>query len=186
MALLRFCKDEKPEDGLPVWRLNLVQEIITDRYRDIPKKNREVPLVWSIMHMYTTTQLAKIFALKRNLNPELAGLICIFHDVHTLHTGEHRDHGVKAEPYVKEIIEEYNERWGSELGYITDDETALIIESIAVHSDKLTISDDPYTELLKDVDSLDAYLHGMEPLESNGRFDRVNSTLKELGLPQIL
>ena len=186
MALLRYCKDEKPEDGLPVWRLNLVQEIITDWYQEIPNKKRDVPLVWSIMHMYTTTQLAKILALKRNLNPELAGLVCTFHDVYTLHTGEHRDHGVKAEPYVKEIIQKYNERWGSELGNITDDETAWIIDSIAVHSSKLAISDDPYTELLKDVDSLDAYLYGMEPLESNGRLDRVNSTLKELGLPQIL
>jgi len=186
MALLRFCKDEIPEDGLPVWRLNLVIEIITDRYREIPDKKREIPLVWSIMHMYTTTQLAKILALKRNLNPELAGLVCIFHDVYTLHTGEYRNHGAKAEPYIKEIIAEYNEKWGSELGYITVEETTLIINSIAVHSDKLMVSNDPYTELLKDVDSLDAYLHGMEPLESNGRLDRVNSTLKELGFPQIL
>jgi hypothetical protein len=186
MALLKFCEDEKPEDGLPVWRLNMVQEIITDRYLEIPNKNRKVPMVWSIMHMYTTTQLAKILALKRNLIPELAGLICTFHDVYTLHTGEHRDHGVKAEPYIKQIIADYNERWGSELGNITDDETALIIDSIAVHSNKLTITDDPYTELLKDVDSFDAYLHGMEPLKSNGRLVRVNSTLKELGFPQIL
>jgi uncharacterized protein len=185
MALLRYCKDEKPEDGLPVWRLNLVQEIITNRIREIPNKNREVPLVWSIMHMYTITQLAKILALKRNLNPELAGLLCVFHDIHTLHTGEHRDHGLKAEPYIKEIIGEYNERWGSELGYVTEDETVQIVDSLAVHSDKLAIVDDPYTELLKDVDSLDAYLHGMEPLESNGRLDRVNSTLEEFGLPRI-
>jgi uncharacterized protein len=185
MALLRFCKNEQPEDGLPVWRLNMVHEIIFERYRETPNGNREVPMIWSIMHMYSTTQLAKILALGRNLNPELAGLVCVFHDVHTLHTGEHKDHGVKAEPYVKQIIEEYNRRWGSELGYITDDEVALIINSIAVHSDKLTVSENPYTELLKDVDSLDAYLHGMEPLEANGRLTRVNSILKELKLPQI-
>jgi len=186
MALLRFCEDEKPEAGLPVWRLNLVLEIIFNRCQEIPKKNREVPMVWSTMHMYSTIQLAKVLALKRDLNPELAGLVCVFHDVHTLHTGEHRDHGPKAEPYIREIINEYNERWGSELGYITVDETTLIINSIAVHSDKLTISDDPYTELLKDIDSLDAYLHGMEPLQKNGRLTRVNSTLKELEISQTI
>ena len=135
--------------------------------------------------MYTTVQLAKILAIKRNLNPELAGLVCVFHDVHTLHTGEYENHGEKAEPYIREIVQEYNTRCGSNIGLISDVEIDIIIQAIRVHSDKTPVSVDPYTELLKDVDSIDAYLHGMEPWEGSARLQRVTFTLKELELQII-
>lgn len=130
-------------------------------------------------------QLAKILAIKRNLSPELAGLVCVFHDIHTLHTGEHENHGVRAEPYVREIVQEYYNQWSSDIGLISDDEVDIIIKATRVHSDKTAVSNEPYTELRKDIDSLDAYVNGMEPWEASARLNRVNSTLEELELPQI-
>jgi len=182
LDLLRLCQNGKPEAGLPVWRLNMIHEIIQERCQRLSDKNRDIPLVWSIMHMYTTMQLAKIYAIKRNLNPELAGLVCVFHDIHSLHTGEHENHGERAAPYIKEIIQQYNMRWGSEIGVISEDEVETIVQAIRVHSDKTSVSDEPYTELLKDIDSLDAYLNGMEPWEKSSRLQRVKSALKELTL----
>ncbi|MHA2425462.1 MAG: HD domain-containing protein, partial [Candidatus Thorarchaeota archaeon] len=135
--------------------------------------------VWSSGHMYSTTQLGKLVALKRGLNPEFAGLICAFHDIYTLHTGEYEDHDVKAADYVREIAVEYNERWGNQLGMISDDEIERIIGAVKGHSDKVIVSDDPYAELLKDVDSLDAHLHGFEPREESGRCERWNRVLSE-------
>jgi uncharacterized protein len=178
--MLRMCIDGKPEAGLPVWRLNMIHSLIMERYHGASDDAREIPLLWSIMHMYTTTQLAKIFALKRELNPELAGLVCVFHDIYTLLTGEATDHGMKGEPYVREIIGEYNEQWGSKFGFISDEEIKCIVEAIKVHSDKTIVTENPYTELLKDIDSIDSYLHGFEPLENNGRLKRVNTMLKEI------
>ena len=72
--------------GLSVWRLNRILSIIHERAKRLTDTNREIPLVWSEMHMYTTMQLAKLVAIQRDLNPELAGLVCAFHDIYTLLT----------------------------------------------------------------------------------------------------
>jgi uncharacterized protein len=128
-------------------------------------------------------QLAKLFALKRGLNPEFAGLVCAFHDIYTLHTGEWEHHAEKAGSYVQEIVDEYNERWGEKLGVIFQEEVDGIISAIRGHSDKIEITDDPYAELLKDVDTVDAYFHGMEPSETAaGRRKRLSSFFKEFQL----
>ena len=160
----------------------MIHEILFERFHGLSDDKRETPLVWSIMHMHTTTQLAKILAIKRNLDPELAGLVSVFHDVHTLLTGEYDDHGVKAESYVREVVDEHNRRFGNDIGIISAEEVSVIIEAVRVHSDKLLVTDNPYTELLRDIDSLDAYLNGMEPWENTGRKQRVELVAKELDL----
>jgi uncharacterized protein len=173
----------KPEAGLPVWRLNQVLTIIQERMQNLPIEGRgHFPIVWSTMHMYGTTQLAKLVALKRNLNPELAALTCAFHDVHTLHTGDWEDHALKAEGYIREIVAEYNERWGNVLSRISDAETEQIISAIRVHVEKTVVTEDPYAELLKDVDSLDSFLNGFKPTDASGRIGRINRVLSEMSL----
>ncbi len=177
----------KPEKGLPVWRLNQVMTIIQERIDGvIEREDREIPMVWSVMHMHTSAQLAKLLALKRGLDPELAGLVCAFHDIYTLLTGKRKEHGTRGASYVREIASEYNTRWGSDIGSIKRDEIELIVQAIARHSDKTKIHDEPYTELLKDIDSLDPFFHGLEPLKMNGRLDRVISSLDELGFNNLL
>jgi uncharacterized protein len=133
--------------------------------------------------MYSTTQLGKLFALKRGLDPEFAGLVCAFHDIYTLHTGEYENHDEKAGSYVQEIVDEYNKRWGEKLGVISNEEVNGIILAIKGHSDKVEITDDPYAELLKDVDTVDAYFHGLKPHETaEGRRKRLSSFFKEFQL----
>ena len=176
--MLRWVGGE-PQAGLPVWRLNQVLTIIQERIQKLSDEGRWAPIVWSSMHMYSTTQIGKLVALKRGLNPEFAGLVCAFHDIYTLHTGAYDDHDEKAADYVKEIISEYNKRWGDKLSIISDDEIEKIIQAIKGHSDKMTVVDDPYAELLKDVDSLDAHLHGLEPTEELGRRERLEKVLLE-------
>jgi len=179
--MLRMAGGE-PDEGLPVWRLNQVLTIIQERVQKLSDDGRWAPLVWSTMHMHSTVQLSKLIAVKRGLNPEFAALVCAFHDIHTLHTGEWEDHGAKAGPYVDEIVKEYNHTWGKQLGTITDDEVDRIISAVTFHSDKLTVDSDPYAELLKDVDTLDAYLHGFEADEKSGRLTRRNRISSELGI----
>ncbi|MFX1605786.1 MAG: HD domain-containing protein [Promethearchaeota archaeon] len=172
----------KPEAGLPVWRLNQILLILQLRLESIMNdKEREsgVPFSWSVLHMHTTTQLAKLIAIKRGCDIELAAMIAAFHDVYSLHTGKWEDHGKRAEPYVKEIVAEYNEVWGDQLGIITESEVKHIIKAIRDHTDKEKIAKNQYAELLKDVDCLDAYLHGFEPKDS--RLDRVSKVFSELG-----
>ncbi|MFX0055008.1 MAG: HD domain-containing protein [Promethearchaeota archaeon] len=177
----------KPEAGLQVWRLNRVLAILQSRIEALSSEGlRETPIVWGAAHMYSTTQLAKIVALQRRLNPELAGLVCAFHDVHTLHTNEYEDHGPKAREYILEIVEEYNKRWGTQLGEISDDEVKIIFQAIRGHSDKSRVTELPYAELLKDVDCLDAFLYGFEPREGSAREERTSSMLKDFNIDEQL
>jgi hypothetical protein len=172
----------EPENGLPVWRLNQILLILQIRMESIlndPDRKSRVPFSWSVLHMHTTTQLAKLLAIKRGCDVELAAIIAAFHDVYSYHTGRWKDHGKKARPYVLEIVAEYNEVWGNQLGIITEEEVKQIIKAIRGHSDKEKKSRDYYTELLKDVDCLDSYLHGFEP--TGFHLDRVSKVFAELG-----
>ena len=172
----------EPEAGLPVWRLNQILLILHIRLESIVNdKEREsgIPISWSVLHMHTTTQLAKLLAIKRGCDVELAAMIAAFHDVYSLHTGKWEDHGKKAEPYIREIVTEYNEVWGNQLGIVTEEEIKQIIKAIRGHSDKEKVVKDQYAELLKDVDSLDSYLHGFEP--TGQRLERTSKVFSELG-----
>jgi uncharacterized protein len=55
-----------------------------------------------------------------------------------------------------------------------------IVNAILQHSEKEIYSDDPFVELLRDVDSLDAYLHGVKI--EGGRLERSKKVMKELGI----
>ncbi|MHA2024303.1 MAG: HD domain-containing protein [Candidatus Thorarchaeota archaeon] len=172
----------EPENGLPVWRLNQILLILRIRMESImndPDRKSVVPFSWSVLHMHTTTQLAKLLAIKRGCDVELAAMIAAFHDVYSFHTGKWEDHGKKAGPYVKEIITEYNDVWGEHLGVITKAEVKKIIKAIRGHSEKEKVVKDKYAELLKDIDCLDSYLHGFEPKDS--ALERVSKVFSELG-----
>ncbi|MFW9914320.1 MAG: HD domain-containing protein [Candidatus Thorarchaeota archaeon] len=168
--------------GAPVWRLNRILALIQSKIQKLIEEEREIPLSWSIQHLYSTSQLAKLLALKRGLDVELAGLACAFHDIYSVLTGLYEDHGPNAAPYVREIVGEYNEESSGDFPEISDDEIQQIVMAIAGHSDKTSVSADPLAELVKDVDTIDAYLHGMTTTAADGRLQRANKVFQELGI----
>ena len=178
--------NQKARQGLAVWRVNRIYALILSKIDALPTDERKIPLVWSKMHMFSTTQLGKLLALKRGLDPELVALTCAFHDIYTMFTGLHKDHGVLAETIVKELVVEYNTQWRDELPEITPTEVSRIVRAIAVHSDKANISDDPLAELLKDADALDSYLDGCTQDNKSQRIPRINAVLKEFDIDHIL
>ena len=101
-------------------------------------------------------------------------------------TGSTKNHGVNAAKHIQEIVMEYNQNSRGELPEITEEEADRIINAIAVHSDKKTVADDPLAELLKDIDSLDSYLHGMIPGKQSGRIPRGNKVLKEFNIDFLI
>jgi len=122
--------------------------------------------------MYSTMQIAKLLALRRGLDPELASLTCAFHDIHTLLTGSTKNHGANAARHIQEIVMEYNQNSRGKLPKITKEE--------------VDIANDPLAELLKDVDSLDSYLHGMIQGKQSGRIPRGNKVLKEFNIDFLI
>jgi len=177
---------EKGRNGLSVWRLNRILSIIHNRANKLTEVEREIPIVWSEMHMYSTMQLAKLVAMQRDLNPEFAGLVCAFHDIYTLLKGRHKDHGLLAKKYIVEVIAEYNENTRDELSPITKEEQQCIIDAVKVHSNKNTVEENVYAELLKDVDSLDSYLSGNTPGYRSGRMPRINALFTSLNIEHIV
>ncbi len=177
---------EEYQNRFPTWRLNLILTIIQKKVEKSAIEKRELPLVWSLMHMYSTMQIAKLLALRRGLDPELASLTCAFHDIHTLLTGSTKNHGANAARHIQEIVMEYNQNSRGKLPKITKEEVDRITSAIAIHSDKNTIANDPLAELLKDVDSLDSYLHGMIQGKQSGRIPRGNKVLKEFNIDFLI
>ncbi|PAT01798.1 hypothetical protein CI105_04735 [Candidatus Izimaplasma bacterium ZiA1] len=147
---------------LDMKRLNRLLSYLFSEIKDLQDDDRELPIKWSMMHMYSSSQLASLVALKKGLNPELLSIIAALHDIGAIKTKKRENHALNASEYVYEIINHYNHTLRGNLKEITIDEASIIHEAVVNHSDKGNISDNLYIEAMKDIDSLDRYLHGIE------------------------
>ncbi len=109
------------------------------------------------MHMFSSSQLAKIYALKHSLNPELSSIIAILHDIAVVNGKFRKNHDSLAKPYVIEEINDFNSAYEKDLN-ITEEEISIILMAISTHSQKDIYTDNLYSEMLKNVDSLDRFL----------------------------
>ena len=165
---------------LEVRRLNRILSYLFEETRSLSDEDRELPMKWSMMHMYTSSQLGTLIALKRGLNPELLGIIAAIHDIGAIYTKKREKHAQNASEYVYEILEIYNNTLRGNLPIINDDERHTIHEAVVNHSDKDIISMDPYIEAMKDVDSLDRYLHGINT--KGGHITHLNNMMSLLDI----
>ncbi|MCK5304063.1 MAG: HD domain-containing protein [Candidatus Heimdallarchaeota archaeon] len=168
---------------LPVRRLNFILELLLDKAKLLSNIDRDQPLEWSIMHMYSCSQLAKLLAIKRGLNPEIAGIAGAIHDLAIIETGIFKDHGPNGVNLVRDFLKNYNKKFGDNYGLISDDEIEQIVIATNHHSDKKQYSDDKFVELIKDVDSFDRYLHGKETYDFYVK--RTNRVLKDINYPLL-
>ena len=169
---------------LSVKRLNRILSMLFSEMKDLSDEDRDLPIRWSVMHMFTSSQVAKILALKRGIDPELAGIAAALHDIGVIKTKRRENHAKSAERYAYEIIERYNSSHRGDLPQITKEEADIIVNAIIQHSQKETITDNPFVEILKDVDSIDRYLHGVKT--EGAHRERCIKVLKELGIEEKL
>ncbi len=100
----------------------------------------------AIAHLYGVSLAATIIAKKRGLDPEIAAMAAMLHDLHAYKTGSYDDHAHKGAELAREILRELK---------LTDDaETEMICSAIYHHDDKL-VTDGPMDEVLKDADVID-------------------------------
>jgi uncharacterized protein len=165
---------------MKVKRLNKILEMLFEEMNVLINEGRELPVIWNVMHLYSSLQVAKIVALKRGLDIEIAAIAAALHDVAVIVTKKTEDHAKNGEKYVREIIHDYNQVITNDKLKITDNELEIIITSVTKHSEVEIFSEDSYVELLKDVDAFDKYLHG---IETEGYFlMRSKKVIEELGL----
>ena len=57
-------------------------------------------------HLYGVSLAATMLAKKRGLDPELASMAGMLHDLHAYHTGSYDDHAHKGAELARQILEE--------------------------------------------------------------------------------
>lgn len=163
-----------------VKRLNGILGILFEQMNGSVNEEKELPVLWHVAHLYSSLQVAKILAMKRGLNIELAAIIAALHDIAVVRTKKTKSHSKNSEKYIIEIIQQYNNNISNTRLQVTEEELGTIINAVIKHTEKEIFSDELYVELLKDVDSLDMYLHGIE--SSEDCILRSKKAIKELGI----
>ena len=127
----------------------------------------------AVNHLYGVSLAATMLARKRGLDPELAAMAAMLHDLHAYKSGSYDDHAHKGAELAREIL--------TELGLTNQEETEIICSAIYHHDDKRSV-DAPMDELLKDADVIHHAMNDTaKPIKEKEqeRYDRIS---EEFGL----
>ncbi len=151
----------------------------------LPDSERESSVIWELKHSSGCCQIARILAQKRRLDVEISEIAALLHDIYVAIEGKYESHAANGAPIAERLL--------SEVGGFTPEQIKTIIEAIAQHSQKEVYTDNPYVELVKDVDVFDCSLYrGSEdyyrlhkPAEIVEEYTKRTKAVRvELGLPQ--
>lgn len=158
----------------------VMELILASKISDI---KREDSVIFELMHASGCMQIARILAQKRNLSIEIAEVASMLHDIYVVVEGKYKDHAKLGAPIAEMILRE--------IGGFSEEEIKIVTDAVFHHSEKEIYSDDPYTELVKDVDVFDCSLyknaegfyklHKPEPI-FNEYVNRIKKVREELGL----
>ena len=166
--------------NLEMKRLDQILLLLLEEMMNSSVDKRDQPLEWSINHMCSCSQLAKLLAHKRGLDIELSGIAGAIHDIAIIRTGIFKDHGPLGAPMVRKILEDYNVNYGAETGELKEEEIELIVDATYQHTDKKNYTEHKFAELIKDVDSLDRFLHSKDTYDFYSV--RCKNSLKDLSI----
>jgi predicted hydrolase (HD superfamily) len=173
--------------GNALSRSEKIQQKVTEMIlaNKIPDEKRENSVVWELKHHAGTVQIGRILAQKRNLDVELAEIICVLHDIYAIEKGKYKEHARLGAEMARKILEDAKDFTRSEIDVIT--------EAIANHSEKDIYTDKPYVELIKDTDVFECSLYqnaeGFYKLHKpesvfNEYVKRIKKVRRELGLSE--
>ena len=127
----------------------------------------------AIAHLYGVSLAATMIAKKRGLDPELASMAAMLHDLHAYKTGSYEDHAHKGADLAREIL--------GELKLTDEAETEIICSAIYHHDDKL-VTDAPMDEVLKDADVIHHCMNDLSKAIKEKEQARFASLCKEFGM----
>ena len=117
---------------------------ILDNMEDSEKRSA------AIAHLHGVSLAAVMIAKKRGLDPELAAMAGLLHDIYAYDSGSYDDHARLGAEFARRILED--------MGTITPEETEIIYDAIHNHDSKASV-DAPMDEVLKDADVIDHSLN---------------------------
>lgn len=123
------------------------------------------------INTYGVAQCCSIIARRRGLNPELAYISGLLHDIYAYYVGSHLCHAQSGADMVRVAIRNMN--------IFSHDEKMIILSAIFHHSNKELIHDE-YDEVLKDADLLQHFLNDSSFSAFYFVVPRLNKILEEL------
>lgn len=121
----------------------------------------------AINHLYGVSLAATLIAKKRGLDPELAAMAAMLHDLHAYKTGSYDDHAHLGAELAREILEKMN--------LTTEEENDIICSAIYHHDDKQSVGS-PMDEVLKDADVMHHIMNDLsKPIKEKeqARYDKL-------------
>jgi len=165
---------------LPNSRFEKIQELVLELLELKKDITRDQPYNWSLIHAISCSQICKILASARGLDVELAAIAGVIHDIAIIATGKFDDHGPLGAPMVKDFLSCYNNDFGDQYGYISEKEISMIVQATKNHTSKKNFTENNFDELIKDADSLDRFLHGIQAHDFY--FERSEKALKDISI----
>lgn len=127
----------------------------------------------AIAHLYGVSLAATMIAKKRGMDPELASMAAMLHDLYAYETGSYDDHAHKGADLAREILEKLQ---------LTDaSETDAICSAIYHHDDKLIV-DGPFDEVLKDADVIHHVMNDLSKDIKEKELKRYEEICKEFDM----
>lgn len=148
-------------------KLRTVVEEELNRMEKADKRNG------AVNHLYGVSLAATMIAKKRGLDPELAAMAAMLHDLHAYKTGSYDDHAHKGAELAREIL--------GRLGLTNEEETDTICSAIYHHDDKLS-TDGPMDEVLKDADVIHHCMNDLSKAVKDKEKARFESLCREFGM----
>lgn len=127
----------------------------------------------AVNHLYGVSLAATMIAKKRGLDPELAAMAAMMHDLAAYKSGSYDDHAHKGAVLARDIL--------AELGMTDEKETDLICSAIYHHDDKLVV-DDPMDEVLKDADVIHHCMNDLAKTVKEKERARFAALCEEFGI----
>ena len=153
--------------------MSRLKELRTYVDKKLNKIEDEDKRISATAHLYGVSLAAQILAKKRGLDPELAAMAGMLHDLHAYKSGSYEDHAHLGAELAKKILEK--------LELTTSEENDIICSAIYHHDDKAVI-DGPMDELLKDADVMDhCFKDASKPVKEK-ELKRYDALCAELGI----
>ncbi len=127
----------------------------------------------AIVHLYGVSLAATMIAKKRGLDPEIASMAAMLHDLHAYKTGSYDDHAHKGAELARSIL--------NELELTDENETEQICSAIYHHDDKL-VTDGPMDEVLKDADVIHHCMNDLSKAVKEKEQARFTKLCTEFGM----
>lgn len=127
----------------------------------------------AIVHLYGVSLAATMIAKKRGLDPEIASMAAMLHDLHAYKIGSYDDHAHKGADLARKVLHGLK---------LTDDaETEMICSAIYHHDDKL-VTDSPMDEVLKDADVIHHCMNDLSKPVKEKEQERFEKLCAEFGI----